>query len=138
MRTHDTSETGGFADMVRPVLTGVISGVLVCLVLMFAFAALMSANSLPMTFAAAFASCCSGLGSLIAGMVCAKKLKSRGLLAGLITGAVMYLILLLAGLIFTGGGMSSASLFRMMIVVICATIGGIMGVNFNFKIRRKT
>jgi len=92
---------------------------------------------LPLTFAPTFATCCSGLGALTAGIVCARKLKSKGMLAGLITGVVMYLILLLAGLISTGGGISSASLFRMIIVVICATIGGIVGVNFNFKFRKK-
>lgn len=69
------------------------------------------------------------VGAYTGGYVAARKRRHNGLLIGVLCGLFIFLIIFLASYFFAGtaGGFSGSSKFAM--TLICAAVGGIVGVN---------
>ena len=122
-------------DYYRPVLYGLICGVVATVFMLFILAFIMTLRDVPASLVAAFSSLAVGFGGLCAGFFAARKAGRKGLLFGTATGVFLYIIVLCSSLIANSGAFSVMSIIKLAITVLSASIGGILGVNV--KKRRK-
>ncbi len=84
------------------VLIGALMGLIVCIVFLFASAAAISFGLIgeDLMYQLSIAGCC--IGGLLGGLVAVGKQRSRTLLVGIFTGALLYLMILMAGAVLYG------------------------------------
>lgn len=68
-------------------------------------------------------------GCFAASFTAAKRRRRNGLLTGLISGGIIFAALLLGGLIFVRSFSAGGFFSKLLIIMICSAIGGIIGVN---------
>lgn len=107
----------------------VLAGFAVNFILMLILAAISVIADLGEAFATPFASLSAAAGSLISAFIASKKLKSRGLINGLICGGCMFVVIMCVSLAISDGGITLNTLFNFIIVMLSALIGGVWGVN---------
>jgi len=69
------------------------------------------------------------LGAFAAAFYLASKVKNRGYICGLIVGGVTFVIVTITGLIANEGGITVNTLFHLIIFMLTALSGGVLGVN---------
>lgn len=77
------------------------------------------------------------LGSFIGGYISARIYKSAGIIIGVFTGLIIFLIVFLAGINSIYSGVSLFTLFKFLVIIVFSVIGAIMGVNKKEKLRYK-
>jgi len=97
----------------------------------FIFAAVMYLMEGGYEFSPLFATISAAIGTFLSAMLLAKKIGKRGLLIGFCIGIAVFLILLLISLIANNSNLSINTLFRFIIILLSALIGGVIGVNKN-------
>lgn len=123
---------------IRSILIGVLAGIIVCMVMLLVFAWVLSAQNLPQPMIDPMASVSVSLAGLVAGFICTRLTRSNGLLYGLATGGALSIILLIAGLSLSGAGVGIPGLFKVIFILLCSAIGGIIGVNSKPSKARKS
>lgn len=108
-------------------------GFVVTFVFMLVLAAISVALDLPESAASPISSVTAAAGGLVASFISSKKIGSGGLINGLICGFAIFLIITLVALILDDGGLSMATLFHLVVLVLSSLIGGIWGVNSGQK-----
>ncbi len=78
-------------------------------------------------YAAFFATVSLGIGCFFAALFTARKIGKKGWLIGLAVGGITFLLVTAIALL-AGGGFTVTTLFRMAILLLCALIGGVLGV----------
>ena len=73
-------------------------------------------------------------GAFAGGYSASRILKSSGLLVGGIVGAILFIIIFVAGLIH-GGGLSLFTLYKAAALILFSMLGGVLGVNKKDKIK---
>lgn len=121
------------AEWLSPVLRGSLLGLAAILLLFVLSSLLLSFGILPLGVAPAAASISMAIGSFLSGWFAAKKLEKNGLLVGLICGAALFLLFTIIGLAAFGETPQISTLIRLVIFVISAAIGGILGVGNSNK-----
>ena len=76
---------------------------------------------------------CLVLGSFTSGYLSAKKIGYGGIISGLIVGVITYLFVFLISAIVDPTGITFTSFIHLIITLIASLIGGIVGVNKNYK-----
>lgn len=133
---NKTKTTGaGQNDYYRPVLYGLVCGVVATVFMLFVLAFVMTIKDLPASVVAAFSSLAAGFGGLCGGFFASRKAGRKGLLLGTVTGALLYILILCASLIINSGPFSVMSIIKLAITVLSAAIGGILGVNVKMQRR---
>lgn len=94
-----------------------------------------SSEQIPQGFILPFDIVVSVLCSFAAGFVTAKISKKRGLVCGMLSGLLLFILFFAAGLIAFQEPVSALSCVRMLIMVLSGSIGGFIAVNK--KSRRK-
>jgi putative membrane protein (TIGR04086 family) len=74
-------------------------------------------------------------GAFVAGYLCAKAMGAHGLVYGAISGAIILIIVLIAGAAMGNGGWGLPALFRALFIMLSAMIGGVIRVNTGKKRR---
>lgn len=110
-------------------------GIVASVVMLLLFALIVFAADLPETVASPFSALCIGIGSAVSGFISSQKIKSGGLINGFICGMAFYALIFLLSLFISENGFSLLSLYRAVIVIISAMIGGVVGVNTVKNIR---
>ncbi|MCH5303335.1 MAG: TIGR04086 family membrane protein [Ruminococcus sp.] len=77
------------------------------------------------------------VGGYIGGYIGGKIYKSSGLIIGLVTGFIMFFIVLIAGLNSFSGSFSLLIVYKILVLLIFASLGAIIGVNKKEKIKFK-
>lgn len=113
------------------VLSTTIS-LIITAVFMLIFAAILSKQSSAEWLVCTLSMTAQALGAVAGGFVCAKIIGHNGLLMGAIIGAVLFVIFTLIALI-SGSGFSIVSIIRLALLLVCSTLGGILGVNLKKK-----
>ena len=114
---------------IRPLLTGTIAGLLCCFAALLLFSAIMAAQDIPQMAVTPMAVVAAAFGAFIGGLISARAAGSRGLLYGAACGAVMYLIVMIAGFAVLKDIRGIYALVKLAVMVGCAGIGGVIGVN---------
>ena len=113
----------------RAVAIGVVVGTVVCLLLLLGMAAIMASQDVPKVAVVPMAVIAAAIGAFVGGLVCARIAKEKGLLLGLLCGAALYLLILLAGTIWFRDSHSTYIFIKLAILVGCGGVGGGVGVN---------
>lgn len=113
----------------KSVLIGVFSGEIATMVTLLLFAFLMLRMDIPLYLADTMIVLAGSVGGFLSGFICGYLLREKGLIFGAVCGGVQILILLF----FSFGIHSEISpLFlvaKFAAILLCATLGGILGVN---------
>jgi putative membrane protein (TIGR04086 family) len=120
---------------IRPVAMSVLFGVLFCVVLMLVMSVIITTQDIPQSAIEPLAVFAVSVGAFVAGYLCARALRANGLMYGAVCGAVLTVIVLIAGLIAGTGGLGIPALFRTVFLMLSSMLGGVIGVNT--KKRRK-
>ncbi len=111
----------------------IISAALACVGAIFLAVTLFSAAASVVDFSDGAFNALSSIalcaGCFAASFTAAKKRRRHGLKTGLLCGAVIFGVLLLGGLIFVRSFSAGGFFTKLLIIMICSAIGGIIGVN---------
>ena len=116
--------------MAKPVLIGVAVGAGCCLLLLLLFAAILAAQDIPQGRLRRWLWRRRQQG-LFRGFTAARIAKSRGILFGAICGLILYLLIMAAGFAVLRDIRGTYALVKLALMVVCASVGGILGVNFH-------
>ena len=122
---------------VRPVSYGVLAGAVVCMLVLFITAVFMGMRDLPQSVIVGSAIIAFVAGGLVSGWVSASFAREKGMILGLCCGCCLFLILLLAHLMFDGGALTTQAIVKMVSVLLAAAIGGMIGVNRRRKFKTR-
>ncbi len=129
MKSSSVNEKSFVAGLVKPVAFGLVFGAVTIFAFLFAFSAVMKHSNIPQTIVPIMAIVSVCAGSFVAGFCASKISKQRGLLTGLICGAVISLIILLAGLAVLKDSIGGLALTKFAASIAASAIGGVVGVN---------
>lgn len=113
---------------IQTVAIGLGVGVLISAVALLLAAILMTWVDLPQAAVSPISVAALGLGSLVAGLVAARRFGKNGLLIGAVCGLGLFLITWIAGLLSFGSVQLGFALFKLAVSVLCGAIGGVLGV----------
>ena len=105
-----------------------LAGVVVSILALLLSAAFYLATDMSDMWISPLSALCAGIGSLAAGFLASRKIKSAGIINGLICGCALYLFVMFFSLFFSESGFSLISLIHGAIMIICGMIGGATGV----------
>ena len=119
------SDGKGFKNYIK----SFIIGILVTAAMIMLFALVMYFFETGYKYAPVFATVSVAAGSFAAAFFTARKNASKGLLTGLIVGGITFIVITLISLIINRGGLTSNTLFHLIIIMLASMIGGVTGVN---------
>ncbi|MBE6728240.1 MAG: TIGR04086 family membrane protein [Ruminococcaceae bacterium] len=110
-------------------LIGSLLGVAVAVLLMLISAFVILKFDLDRQMAAPFATVCVSAGAFVAAFYNAFKLGGKGYIVGLVTGGIVFAVVLIISLMVAENSFSLNTLFHFIIMMLSGLIGGIWGVN---------
>ena len=113
----------------RPLGIGLCMGVVCCTLLLLLAALLLNTADIPHGVVMPLAVCAAGCGAFTAGLAAALIAGQRGLVWGAVCGGLLYLILLLVGLVRSGGVDGGYAVIKAALLTLCGAIGGLIAVN---------
>lgn len=130
MKRHSTSqEPAGLRRYLRPGLLSLLCGTVACGLLLLLFSAIVAMTDLPRTVVGLFSTVALAGAGFVAGYVCARQLREKGMLLGALCGCCIYLLVFLFGAALLTDGYGPAALFKFAAVLLAAAVGGVLGVN---------
>jgi len=127
LKTH--KEEPVMLKWLRPVVLGTVIGVLCCLAVLLIFALLMAMRDIPQAAVMPMAVIAGAVGAFIGGVLSARLAGSRGMVYGAACGALMYLLILIAGFSLLQNVNGLYAVIKLFAVVASAAVGGVYGVN---------
>lgn len=122
--------------LLRAVLIGVLVGVLLCTVFLavtsFSFVKM---GKIPIEAVGILTQVFAAFSAFASGFISVRIIKEHGMVVGLFSGFILFLITLIAGLFFTEQSVSFATLTKAFLMCISGSIGGIVAVNKKQRIR---
>ncbi len=128
MNAHDRTQSF-FGRWLRPLLIGVAVGILCCTLLLLLMAALIQRVDVPRGAALPLAVGAAAVGAFAAGLTAALVSGQRGLALGAVSGFMLFLLVLLAGLARYAAVDGPTALLKAVALVVAGAIGGVLGVN---------
>lgn len=117
-------------------ILAVLAGLAVVLLLLLLFSLLISNIDASEELVAAMGCVSLCAGSFTAGFVAAKRRRCKGLLIGLACGIAMYLVTFLIGLLLLQSFAAAGTFSKLIFMVLCNCIGGVVGVNTKCRVPR--
>lgn len=112
-----------------------LMGIITTAIILFLSAIIISSVDFPQSGIAPLAIAASVTGCFVSGFICGKIIKGGGLLYGLLCGILIFFLCLLCEVSFMGGDMGVLALYKLVVAVTSAMIGGVLGVNSRRKAR---
>lgn len=131
MNKHSNTKTEsvGLVRFVRPVSCSILFGIIISSVIMLLISVVLTVRDIPQSFVNPLAVTAVCIGSFLAGYVCSKLIKQKGLFFGFVCGFVIFMIIVLAGLIVQSDKMGILMLYKFLSIVSAGMLGGVIGVN---------
>lgn len=104
-------------------------GIVIMLLCIFIFSILMTKVDIDDKYVSLMSTVALCVGAYTGGYIASKFKKKNGLIMGLVTGLIIYFLIFLLAVIFAKINISFGIITKLIITVICATVGGIIGVN---------
>lgn len=109
---------------------GTVAAIIVNTVLLLLFAVIITYRNIPMSYIQTIAFVCSGISVFTGGYITSKEFKNRGIVWGLITGGIFFVLSYSAGILSSGNHQKFSIVFlNLLICILAGAVGGIMGVN---------
>jgi len=116
-------------NIYKPIIWGVVSGLLSIFVAMLLMAFVITKIDFSESVSLTLATIAIVVGTFFSGFVSARLFKRRGLFVGLITGLLVFMLLVVISLALTSSSISTLFLIRLVMVAFSSSLGGIVGVN---------
>ncbi len=123
-------EVSAVVRWVRPILIGAVAGIVCCLLLLLLCSAVMAAQDIPQMAVTPMAVVAAAIGAFVGGFIAARAAGARGIVYGAACGAVLYLLVMIAGFAVLKDIRGVYALVKLAVMVGCGAVGGIVGVNF--------
>ncbi len=127
--------TGGMQEYIKPLLWGVLAGTASIVVLFIIVSLIIAKLPVPIPSISLIVSICGGIGTFIAGYLSAHLFRKKGLIIGLMSGAIFAFLIFLSTMCLSGEIFSMGSLTKYLILLVAAALGGMFGVNAKTKRR---
>ncbi|MDK2802143.1 MAG: TIGR04086 family membrane protein [Oscillospiraceae bacterium] len=111
-----------------------IIGLSISIFITFLSAILIVKFSIPNYIQSIMSTISLALSGFTAGIISSKFIKSKGILFGFLTGIILSIYIILVSLLIFSSGITMLGISKLFIIIICSTIGGILGVNLKRKI----
>lgn len=125
MRSHEKTAPLRLTAL-RPLGLGLCVGVVCCTLLLLLAAVLLNTADIPHAAVTPLAVVAAGAGAFAAGLTTGLAVDRRRLLWGTVGGALLYLVLLVVGLIRSGGVDGGYALIKWAVLTLCGAIGGLV------------
>jgi len=112
---------------------GIVASVLTAVIVSVLFALLVSALSVPYKTMPLLATVTVALTGIAGGYVTSRVFKKKGLLTGAFLGVILSVILTLVSVLVTEASPSAGGLIKILVIVVAAMTGGVLGVNTKQK-----
>lgn len=123
-------------EAIRAIVIGSVVGALFSAILLgLAALGFVSAGNISHNVISPMMLALSVLGALTAGFVTAKVSHKRGLAYGAISGLLLFILYLIAGLVASNEPVSFTAGMRMIVMILSGAIGGLLGVNRKSKVK---
>lgn len=123
-------------EAIRAIVIGSVAGALLSAILLGLSAlGFVSAGNFSQNVISPMMLALSVLGALTAGFVTAKVSHKRGLAYGAVSGLLLFILYLVAGLIASKEPVSVTAAMRMIVMILSGAIGGLLGVNKKSKVK---
>lgn len=129
MKAEQVREPVRAGRMIRPVLGGLLFGMIVSLVCIGIFALIFTLRDLPQAAVQPMASVSLALGALAGSVFAARAFGAKGMLVGAVSGLLLFLILYVVGAAMHRIDTGTLALVKLILSILCGCIGGIAGVN---------
>ncbi|MEG1158206.1 MAG: TIGR04086 family membrane protein [Oscillospiraceae bacterium] len=124
------SHTGSYA---KPLLAGVIAGVLTMAAVLLLCAAVLACFALPPAVMRTMGLLTVISGGFFGGLIAASAIGKKGFLVGLSIGVILALMLTVASVLWLKSMPSAESFSKLAVLIVSAMIGGVLGVNHPHK-----
>ena len=118
---------------IKSTLISVVAGELATMLSLLLFALLMCKMDLPLLVSDSLIVLASALGGLTAGFLNGRFIREKGMLFGVICGAVLILIMFLFNVSFHQLTSVAFLIAKLAAILFCSALGGILGVNKKAK-----
>lgn len=122
-------------EVIRTVVTAVLSGIGVLSVCLFVFGEIAVKVDLSDGIMSVMAQISLAAGCFAAAFTAAKQRGRKGLLSGLCCGGIAFAVIFLLGIIFAGSFSAGGFVSKMLTIAACSAAGGMLGVNSKKKFR---
>ena len=133
MKEHAMSKESSGSAPWKPVVVGVVVGVLAMLAFLLLFAVVLTMKDFSDSALMPMSTVTCGLAAFLAGFSASKANGKQGMLTGLATGAALFVLLLLIGLFVSGVAFTYWTGIKFAVLLIAAALGGVTGVNTRSK-----
>lgn len=121
--------------LVKAIFVGVLSSALIEIILISLFSVLIiTSGLLPASITDYIMIAVTAASVFCGGFICSKINKCSGLICGLLTAALVFVIITLTGLLQSEAVLTPLSLIRLGAMLICGCAGGVLGVNQKEKV----
>ena len=131
-----TVEKTGMGLIVRPVMTSVVLGAVVCIGVLLLLSFILSVRNIPQSLINPMAIFSISVGALVSGFACAKFMRRNGLAYGALCGVVFCFVVMLASFGVSDNGFGLTALFKIVFMMLSAMLGGVLGVNTRQRWRK--
>lgn len=128
MRSQNGTESIA-RQWLRPLLIGTAVGVVCCTLLLLVMAAVVSSVDIPRAATVPLAVTAAAVGAFLAGLAAALAAGRHGMAVGAASGALLFLVILLAGFIRYAGVDGGYALLKAAVLIVMGGLGGVLGVN---------
>ena len=131
------SSEGGLSKVVKSTIAGMFIGCMVCALLLWLTSLVfVKSGVLPISIIGVAVVIMAGVSSFLGAYFAIKISKSNGLVVGAATGALIFMVTLIAGAITSANADATATLSRAAVMITAGCIGGVVAVNRSPKHRR--
>lgn len=117
-----------FVSWLRPLLIGVAVGVIACIALLLLMAAVVRSVDVPSRATMPMAVAAAAGGAFLSGLTAAHLAGRRGLLFGALCGAMLFLLILIAGFVRYSGVSGGFTAVKLLVLTAAGAVGGVLGV----------
>lgn len=123
-----------FKKLAASIFIGAGIGIFSSAILIFLLAAALVIGDIPAFLLSPITVVVLALGSFAGGFASARLFGEKGIVCGAFSGMVFFVIVWIAGAFFENTGFGTAAIIKAAMIIISASLGGIIGVNY---IKRK-
>ena len=127
--TTTAAEPAKLSKIILTVLVGILVGLAFSIIILLIFSLIITVKDIPQGAIPTLSAVSVALGCFAGGLTGAKLHRKSGLAVGILIGFLIYLLLLFAGTLAHGDGLSASTLIKLVVSVASGGIGGIIGVN---------
>lgn len=123
-------------NFIKPIGLGTLLGVITCSLLLTLLALIFTkSSSPPHSLVEPIMLISAGIGAFTGGYSSARIARKSGMFYGMICSFIMFIFIFTAGLVSVRDSLTMLTIIRLLIMLTCGSIGGIIGVNKKVKNR---